>query len=157
MKQTSFLSNCCDITLFYFITPVGGKMGCKSDACRVSDKKASLPRLKKDIKKTSFLGNCCGKKCSTLPVYWRINKVQVQHTLFYNEVSTQEKICFYYFQKHKKICIFIFILDFGNSTGYLEIYMILVKTIFFVYIKAAFTVISLLFILAGQACHSTSI
>lgn len=43
--------------------------GCKSDAFKAPDIKVSLARLKKDIKMTSFFGNCCVEKFLTLPVF----------------------------------------------------------------------------------------
>ena len=84
---------------------------------------ASLPRLQKDIKKTSFLGNCCVEKFSTSSVCLRMNKVHYR-TLSYSEISNQGRTGFYYFQNHKKVCIFIiFIADFENSTRHPAIYI----------------------------------
>ena len=61
--------------------------------------------------------------------------------LWYIELSTQGKNGFYYLQKHKKICILTFNLVFENSTQNLIMYKILVKIIFFVYIKVTLTVV----------------
>ena len=76
--------------------------------------------LKKDIKKTSFLGNCCDNLI--YQSVWRINKVQFHRTLHYSEFSTQGKTGFYKLQKHKNICLYmIFNPDFENSMQYLVI------------------------------------
>ena len=118
---------------------------------------ASLPRLQKDIKKTSFLGNCCVEKFSTSSVCLRMNKVHYR-TLSHNEISNQGRTGFYYFQNHKKVCIFmIFIPDFENSTRHPAIHIILIKIIFLVYNEVVFTVYVLHtfvteFVAAAQEC-----
>ena len=77
-------------------------------------------------------------------------------TLCYIELSTQVRTGFYYLQKHKKIWFFIFNLDFENCMQHLAMYIILVKIVFLVYIKVAFTVFFIIIRCSCEACHSTS-
>ena len=102
------------------------------------------PGWKKTSKKTSFLENCFVEKVSTLSVCLENKQFTTIEYNTYNEILTQGRTGFDYFDyllKHKRLCIFeIFNLDFESSTRYLAIYIITVKILFFVYDKVAFTV-----------------
>ena len=101
----------------------------------------SLTRPKRNIKKTSFPGNCCGKKCSSLPV---CSENKQSTIVLYTTLQwgfNSRKPWLYYLQKHKKICTFmIYNPDFENSTQHLAIYISFIKIIFFVYNKATSTI-----------------
>ena len=83
--------------------------------------------MKKDVKYTSFLGNCCDEKVSTLSVCLENKQCTITPYASNSKISTRGSSVFYYLLKHKKILYFrdpyLFIYLFTYLFIYLVIYL----------------------------------